>query len=183
MQQRGIYTWLMETVGLADEAAKGELDDWRTYVFWVRLYGVLSDLREHWRKVIAQRQAKGLPARRFENLVAAADAVRESLSEEHALCVEYRRHWVAHPVLNDFRVSESSKGFRDSRGAKLLEGRMTRIDEYDDVLIRLVQSDDHKGNARDIAAAVIPTLHGLFDLVQETYRLVPLTAFRDVERE
>jgi hypothetical protein len=183
MQQRGINLWLTETVGLANDAAKEELDDWRVYMFWVRLYGVLSDLREHWKKVIAQRHARGLETVRFESLVAATDEVRESLTEEHALCLEYRRHWVAHPVLNDFRISEGPKGIRDSRGAKLLEGRSTRIDEYDDALTRLVQSDDHKGNARDIAAAVIPALHRLCNLVQEMYRLVPIHSFHDVERE
>lgn len=180
-QQRSIRTWVHETVGLANDAATESADGWRIYVFWVRLYGVLHDLRLHWQRVVDKRRQGGLSTEKWVELVATIHEINSSLSEKHRLCIEYRRQWVGHPILNDFRVREIPGGIRDARKSRLVGDREVTMDEYDEVLDAMVRDDDHEGNARDIARAIIPGLRRLFDLTQYAYPFTPLALFVDVE--
>jgi hypothetical protein len=181
-QHLSIRGWVHETVNFANDANKDTLDDWSVSMFWVRLYGVLYDLRVHWQRVAERRQQRGLDPSIFEQLVASTNAVNAALSEKHRLCLEHRRHWTVHPVLNDFRVTETTDGaIRDKRAARLVGNRATSMDDYDDVLMDMVRHDDHKGNARDISRPLLQPLYALFELVQQVYPQVPLSAFHDVE--
>jgi hypothetical protein len=180
-QARSMGLWVVETCGLANDAAKEALNDWAVAMFWVRLYGLLHDLRSYWSGVLERtpkddmvaadldevREQAMFALTQVREMVAAIDEVNATLTESERIFIEQRRHFECHPILDDYRVRRTPDGVRDDRKPRLLGGERRSLDEHDDAILEVLGNHaGHKQVAREIALKIQPALHRATALAQ-----------------
>jgi hypothetical protein len=151
-------------------------------MFWIRLHGVLCDLRSEWLKLF---QSVGVnPATHVPNNASlleialssfrAMEAIRQALSEDELIYADYRRHTECHPTQSsyDVRWSQRAGGILERHGVPAL-GREYTVTELDAAIRRVLAA--HPTEAA-IAVAFARRIQPLVPpLVEVTRRLTTPT--------
>jgi hypothetical protein len=140
-----LATWVSETLDAAERAGAGYPDV--LPVFWLRLYGVLTDVADFVALTVDEAR-EGLCmfplAREREQLSplpAAMARLAALLCEDDLLYIEYRKHVECDPFQTKYRVRRGRHGAGHVPSA-LLEGRPVTIEEAESAFQRLFEKHD-----------------------------------------
>lgn len=154
MESQQILQWIRSTFEAAKQIAQGFGDD--PALFWIRLGGLLMDIRERNDNELQQVDAlkyQGPTREPFESLHRALSALLDEFSTGEKLYIEYRRHVECHPLQNAYRPQVNAKHatIRRTFKSKLLS-RDVELDEFDREFSALFE--EHDRNEYRIAVAL-----------------------------
>jgi hypothetical protein len=143
-----ILEWTSRAKRCTALVASGDLHPDVIAVFWISIYGLMTDVREH---VVKQRETlKGtdeatlrafglskLIASNFDGIVDRIDAFYSTFSEDELAYVEYRRHVECHPLQHGYEIAVRDGAIID-RPRKLTKRSWTYEDE-DAALRRVIR--------------------------------------------
>jgi hypothetical protein len=160
--------WVEETQNLADKAIREGLSPFEAAMFWIRLFGVLHDLRGHWRRRAAEDDSEPPQGElalgdQLRTIAACSDELLNVLSEDERIFLEYRRDYEAHPVQDAYHIRVTPKGLKTTRNFKLLDVASRELDEIEAVMDRAVERDDDAAIARKLAAKIAAPLARLLE--------------------
>jgi hypothetical protein len=145
-------------------------------MFWVRLHGVLADLRSDWLALF--RSVEVDPSTFVPNprsLLALAvttfrciEAIRLAFTEDELVYADYRRHTEGHPTQKSYDVRWSQRGgvVVDKKGMPSL-GRELTVQELDTAVRRVLKA--HSGEPA-IAIAFAKRIRALLPPLVEAMR-------------
>jgi len=163
---RQLAAWVGETLDAAERAGGGSPA--ALPVFWLRLYGVLTDVADFVALTVEEAQ-DGLcmfPLAREREQVSPLPAAMERLSalldEDELLYIEYRRHVECDPFQTKYRVRRGRHGAGHVPSA-LLEGRPVTIEEAESAFQRLFvkHGADEERIGVELARRLLPALRAL----------------------
>lgn len=175
--------WVIDCRDLARQVIGGEANGWAVALYFVRLCGLLGEVRTYWQKRLGLPDAYELDIldiRGFvTQLVAALEGMQALLSEDQLIWIEYRRHFEAHAVQHKYRlhVDSTSGALVTTLAPKLIPGAEPReLSAHEDAMDRLVQGHTESGDApvaRDISTALIVKLEEAGTLAQQIRARIP----------
>ena len=160
------FRWLQSAVFYAERVAAGNASDAEDELFWIRVAGVVLDIRKQQSEHIAKvDQAFGdavatapqlAPYRRF---VSAIDEVITVLPEDERHYLVYRRHCACHPIQSAYRTRLRKDGSLAEFRSPIDSTSMPQ-DVSEDMLRAVLRRyrRDEREVGRAIAAKILPSL-------------------------
>jgi hypothetical protein len=170
--------WVREFVEVTDAIGEDGPSVARPFlaVFWLRLHGVLVELKGELSLVERWTATNGLP-RPGSTLalgvlgIHAIEAVKRVFDEDELIYAEYRRHTEAHPIQTGYRLqwSKKHKKVLDERHVPALKKTMKRRD-IDWALERVLKRyPNETAIAVDFARRVREPAHELLEIARPLY--------------
>lgn len=173
--------WVRNFVGVVDEVAdSGAGAPWASFaVFWIRLHGVLVELRAELALVekiasdmrpLDRKPTPGSALASGFRVLEAFEEIRAVFTDDELVYAEYRRHTEAHPVQHGYRLRWSKKsGLIDTRPVPAL-GKVMSLADIDGALERVLRR--YRGEtaiAVDFARRVQQPAHRLLEVAVPFY--------------
>jgi len=144
-----IFQWTSRAKRSTTSVASGELHPDVVAVFWISVYGVMTDVREHFvqqRETLASTDEAIL--RTFgltksitsdlDRIIDTIDATCSAFSEDELAYIEYRRHVECHPLQRSYEITVRDGAIID-RPRKLTKRSWT-YEEEDAALRRVIRA-------------------------------------------
>jgi hypothetical protein len=161
--------WITQLLRAAHQLASATVpeaaDLWSVdYMFWIRLYGVLDDIKPFVTRLRTPMFAgDAAPRQRFEGTLQAINTVAALFTDDELLYIQYRRDEACHPVAEAYELSQRMDGRLVEEKTKTLLARPVRHDDYDRAVEGVIER--YKPNefaiACDFARRALPDLEAL----------------------
>lgn len=128
--------WVSELVRVSGTiAAQGTAAGADTITaFWIRLFGVLSEVGESYEyvcKLADDCGASDTPLARDGRMVRdALRAMRDSMDEDELIWLHYRRDCECHVWQKSYELGRTKNGLKEKRGFDLLGGKELTVDDF-----------------------------------------------------
>ncbi|MCB9635965.1 MAG: hypothetical protein H6721_27970 [Sandaracinus sp.] len=165
VQSLQTFRWLQSAVFYAERVAAGNASDAEDELFWIRVAGVLLDIRkrqsEHlsfFDKVFGDQIATSRALEQTRRFVEAIDELIALLPEDERHYLVYRRHCACHPIQSAYRTRLRKGSLADVRSPN--DSASMPQDVSEDMLRAVLRryGRDEREVGRAIAARVLHPL-------------------------
>jgi len=149
--------WLAHSVRVTKAVASGNTE--LIPVFWIRVYGILADIRDKLVRHLELAPSAGESTAIMQPVQSAISALADVFSEDELIYLQYRRHVECHPLQEHYSLKLTETGLKDSIFQRIPKNKMTitaTMQAVDRILVRYKFSED--SIAHDFAARSVEQL-------------------------
>ena len=155
VMDKQIAGWIDSALRTATSVAAGNTD--LITAFWIRVYGVLTDVRRVLEEQLASIEKVGANREPTAAVLAELMSMPSAFTEDELIYLGYRRHVECHPLQNGYRLL-TRDGIREKITHRA-SGTEQSPEETDAAIVRVLrQHDSEDAIARNFASRLVDPL-------------------------